>query len=395
MIVIGKNTSKIFKTDVVKNIEKERLLFRDRKKDDVGMSDILDYVRTYGNETFLERHFSSADALVLAQLAYMDWSSAVPGLKENKSPITLKETLYVGDLEPMIRGSVFKTGNRELFFQTANSRRFGGIKLNYYVDLWNEDVNVQMSALTFLLPCGRACVTFRGTDESLNGWKESFSMVYRFPVPAQECAVMYLNQVGKKLNMPLIVCGHSKGGNLGVYAGACCEEIIRRRIRRIYNFDGPGFWDVFLSMEGYRELLPRIRKYVAPESFIGLLLKDDAATFMVECKSKGMRQHDPYQWQLFRGRLRKVYKYHCERRRGGEKLNSHILTVSKEQCQNVIDSFFQAAADSGLQKLPELNKDYTLEVLKKFSGNCKYDREALFVFARLMIYMLPGRKILR
>ncbi len=359
------------------------------------MSNILDYVRTYGNETFTERHFSSADALVLAQLSYMDWSSAVPRLKENKEFVSLKDTLYLGDLEPMIRGSVFKQGNRELFFQTANSRRFGEIKLNYYIDIWNEEANVQVAALTFLLPCGRACITFRGTDESLNGWKESFSMVYRFPVPAQEYAAVYLTQVAKRIPNPLIVCGHSKGGNLGVYASVCCRSDIRKRIRRIYNFDGPGFWSEFLEDKRYKEMKPKIRKYVAPESFIGLLLKDDTTTFMVECKSKGMQQHDPYQWEMFNGRMRKVNKYNSERRKGGERLNARILQASKDKCQNVIDGFFKAAADSGLQKLPELNKDYALEVLKNFRSNCKYDKESLIVFARLMIYMLPGRKILR
>lgn len=359
------------------------------------MSNILDYVRTYGNETFLERHFSSADALVLAQLAYMDWSSAVPGLKDEKGFITLHEALYIGDLEPMIRGSVFKQGNRELFFQTANSRRFGNMKLNYYIDIWNEEANVQLSALTFLLPCGRACVTFRGTDESLNGWKESFSMVYRFPVPAQEYAMAYLERVAELTDAPFIICGHSKGGNLGVYAAACCTQKVRKRIRRIYNFDGPGFWDEFLKDYRYQEIKPLIRKYVAPESFIGLLLKDEVRTFMVSCKSKGMQQHDPYQWELFGGRLRKVHKYNYKRRQGGENLNARILLASKEKCRDVIDSFFQAARDSGLQNLPELNKDYALEVLKKFHVHCKYDRESLIVFARLMIYMLPGRKILR
>ena len=116
------------------------------------MSNILDYVRTYGNETFTERHFSSADALVLAQLSYMDWSEAVPGLKDEKDFIRLKDLLYFEDLERMIRWSVFKTGNRELFYQAANSKRFGEVKLNYYLDIWNEDANVQLSALTFLLP---------------------------------------------------------------------------------------------------------------------------------------------------------------------------------------------------------------------------------------------------
>lgn len=359
------------------------------------MSNILDYVRTYGNETFTERHFSSADALVLAQLSYMDWSDAVPGLKDEKDFIRLKDLLYFENLERMIRWSVFKTGNRELFYQAANSRRFGEVKLNYYLDIWNEDANVQLSALTFLLPCGRACVTFRGTDESINGWKESFSMVYRFPVPAQEYAAIYLNQVGKRIENPLIVCGHSKGGNLAVYASVCCDDNIRQRIRRIYNFDGPGFWEEFLADERYKETVPKIRKYVAPESFIGLLLKDEATTFMVECKSKGMQQHDPYQWEMFHGRLRKVSKYNVKRRQSGEGLNTRILAAPKEKCRVVIDGFFDAATDSGVQKLPELNKDYTLAVLRRFRGNCKYDRESLIVFARLMLYMLPGRKILR
>lgn len=359
------------------------------------MCNILDYVRTYGNETFTERHFCSADALVLAQLSYMDWSSAVPEMKDNEDFISLHDTLYIGDLDPMIRGSVFKEGNRALFYQTANSRRFGSIKLNYYTEIWNEERNQQMSALTFLLPCKRACITFRGTDESLNGWKESFSMVYRFPVPAQEYAAVYLQQVAERIEYPLIVCGHSKGGNLGVYASANCGKRVQERIRRIYNFDGPGFWDEFLKDEGYKSIADKIRKYVAPESFIGLLLRDDTNTFMVECKAHGMEQHDPYQWELFGGRLRRACRYHQERREAGKRLNERILSVSREKAGNVIESFFKAATDSGVQKLSELNANYALEVLRNFHRNGRYDRESIVVLARLLLYLLPGRKILR
>ena len=108
------------------------------------MSNILDYVRTYGNETFTERLFSSADALVLAQLSYMDWSEAVPGLKDEKDFIRLKDLLYFEDLERMTRWSVFKTGNRELFYQAVNSKRFGDVKLNFYGSGPDED-NIKKS----------------------------------------------------------------------------------------------------------------------------------------------------------------------------------------------------------------------------------------------------------
>ena len=359
------------------------------------MSNILDYVRTYGGDSFRERRFCSADALVLAQLAYMNWQSAVPTLKDNGAHITLHETLYCGDLEHIIRGSVFKEENRALFYQTANSRRFGTLRLNYYSEVWNEERNLQMSAITFLFPEGGLCVGFRGTDESLNGWKESFSMVYRFPVPAQEYAATYLYRVARLTKGSMIVCGHSKGGNLAVYASVKGGEEIGRRIKRIYNFDGPGFWDDFFKEKNYDAIACKIRKYVAPESFIGLLLKDMGKTFMVECKARGMEQHDPYRWEVYNGRLRKVYRYKRERRKAGEQLNQRILRASKEKSRDVIDAFFKAATDSGLHKLSELNADYALEVLKNFHGKYVYDRESLIVFARLMIYMLPGRKILR
>lgn len=359
------------------------------------MSNILDYVRTYGHETFAERPFCSADALVLAQLSYMDWSSAVPCIKNNGEFIRLHDTLYVGDLEPMIRGSVFKEGNRALFYQTANSKRFGSLKLNFYAEIWNEERNMQMAAITFLLPDGRACVTFRGTDESLNGWRESFSIVYRFPIAAQEYAAVYLRQVAALVDGPLIICGHSKGGNLAVYASANCKIKIQKRIRRIYNFDGPGFPEEFFKGEGYSNIASKIRKYVAPESFIGLLLKDKANTFMVECKAHGMEQHDPYQWELFGPRLRKACKYRKERRESGYKLNKQIMSVSGEKAGRVIEGFFTAVTDVGLNKLPELNADYALAVLRNFHQNGGYDKESVIVLGKMLLYMLPGRKILR
>ncbi len=359
------------------------------------MCNILDYVRTYGKDTMLERHFCSADALVLAQLAYIDWETAVPGIKHNKDFISLKDTMHYGNVEKMVKGSVFKEENRALFFQAAASPRFSEVKLNFYAEIINEEMNLQMAAITFLLPCGRACVTFRGTDDTLNGWKENFSMVYRFPVPAQEYATAYLYRVAKRLDCPLIVCGHSKGGNLAVYASAKCGENVQGRIRRIYNFDGPGFWDAFMEGADYARVALRIRKYVTPESFIGLLLRDDSNTFMVKCNEHGMLQHDPYNWEMYKGRLRKAQKYNQDKRAAGQNLNNKIMALSKDRARLVIDSFFEAVKCSGLNRLSELNSNYALEILRNFHENRVYDKDSLMVLTRLLFYLIPGRKILR
>ena len=294
-----------------------------------------------------------------------------------------------------MKGTVFKEGNRDLFHLTASSHRFGGMKLNYYVSVQDKTRNLQFSAITCILPCGLHCVIFMGTDESLNGWQENFSMVYRYPVPAQEFADMYLKQVMLRVSGPVILCGHSKGGNLAVYAAAMCERNLQKRIRRIYNFDGPGFCGEFLKQAGYRRILSRIRKYAAPESLIGMLLKDESGMFLVESTGHGMLQHDPYRWELFGGRLRKAQRYSIAKRKSKEALNEKICNMSKEKAKLVIEHFFAVAEEGGVEKLSEITPETAVAVLRNLRRGGYYDRDCIYILARILLYLLPGRRILR
>ena len=63
----------------------------------------------------------------------------------------------------------------------------------------------------------------------------SFSNLVRSQVEAAN----YLNNIAKKYKNKIIVGGHSKGGNLAIYASVFCKDKYKKRIIKVYNNDGP------------------------------------------------------------------------------------------------------------------------------------------------------------
>ena len=131
----------------------------------------------------------------------------------------------------------------------AKSTRYEGLYMNYILDKFHIDVVEQFYAMTFIFD-KFIFVGFRGTDTTFIGWKEDFNIALMDVIPSQVDATEYLNKVGNLIDKPILVGGHSKGGNLSLYATMYCENNIRNRIHRIFNHDGPGFnKDVYETKE--------------------------------------------------------------------------------------------------------------------------------------------------
>ena len=64
----------------------------------------------------------------------------------------------------------------QLVDELATSKRFKNIKLLNYVDEYDPDVQKQFAAMTYRLSLDTYLVVFRGTDDTLIGWKEDFHM---------------------------------------------------------------------------------------------------------------------------------------------------------------------------------------------------------------------------
>ena len=356
------------------------------------MCNIIGYLQEHGHETFEERPFCATDALILSQLSYIDWSGIVPERKRASCGCQIKDVLGLGKEHQLVQGSMYGPQNLCLVSVCANTKRFGDVKMFAYMSCCKRSVHLQFAALSFLMPDERICVVFRGTDESVNGWQENFSMLYRDPVPAQEMAVKYVEEiiVANSRNR-IVVSGHSKGGNLAVYAAAKCRSHLQKHISRVYNFDGPGFSEAFLRDAGYVNVAGKIRKYVVPESIVGIFLNNDGKTFMVESAGHGMLQHDPYQWEIKDGRLKRAGKYDLEKRRQGELLNEKILNLPREDARKLIESFFTTLQKRGVADITQMKLEDSLAVLRGFAGEGIYNRDAISVLGTLIVYFVPAQ----
>ena len=109
----------------------------------------------------------------------------------------------------------------------ADTRRYGNTRLSSYVNNVNIKIDKQFSAVGFHLNDGSLLVAFRGTDTSITGVKESAMLSYMFPVPAQIEALYYFQETASLSEGDVRVCGHSKGGNLAVFAAVSCSNSLK------------------------------------------------------------------------------------------------------------------------------------------------------------------------
>lgn len=258
----------------------------------------LTYVRER-MDTFLDRPLCAIDSLVFSWLAYahLGEDQVNACLPEG---IALHEMLRAEEFYNMFGSTWDPEGSRDLLFAVCASPRFRDARLTEFRFKTARSAEEQFAAMTFILPDGSSYVAFRGTDSTIVGWKEDFNMTFLNPVPAQEEARAYLEYVASVTASPLYVGGHSKGGNLAVYAVATCNKSCRERVVRVFSHDGPGFHREFCASDAYRNILPIMVKTVPKSSMIGAVLSEgpDCHPIIVESGGFSLFQHNPFLWEV-------------------------------------------------------------------------------------------------
>lgn len=240
------------------------------------MPNIFDYMQ-WRDLNLNKVEFNEIDNLILARLSYFPFD----GLIDKNEEITIEES-YKRYLERGTTGRILQKEDIDLFPILANSVRFGKMKLSNYVNKLDEIQEKQFSAITIKMPDNTLYVSYRGTDNTVIGWKEDFNMSFSELVPAQVDAVNYLENVAKAHRNAIRVGGHSKGGNLAVYAATFCNEKTQRKIINVYNNDGPGFCDKVVESKEYKIILNRVHTYIPKSSIIGRLLNHKEKTTILE-----------------------------------------------------------------------------------------------------------------
>ena len=348
------------------------------------MGTILDYLREYGDYSLEEKPFSDVDSLVISQLAYLKFDGIVPGPEEKRPPVSLQEIAAHADYDHLYADERYRRDNTALFMGALNGRRFGNLHLWNYVNLIEPERESQFSAVVCGFSGGLTYVVFRGTDENIVGWKEDLNLAFSEPVPGQLRSVPYLEQAARTIEGGFFVGGHSKGGNLAVYAAMYCEPAVRERIERIYDHDGPGFRPEVRQQGAWQEIEGRIHKTVPRSSMVGMLLYADIAYRVVESKTIGLAQHNPYTWLVKNGDFRMADEIRPGRRFVDQTLNEWILSLDQEQMHIFVDTLYGVVQASETDNLIDFTAHWVQNVQKIGRAISEVDEETAKVVMQIM-----------
>ena len=260
------------------------------------MGNIFDYLTWRGDLTFTQDPPNAVDALIFSTLTYVGYGETAQRPPETAASLRrcAEEFFALENPESRVRSKK----DMELLRCAAATARFGQCGLCLYRSVLLPEQETQFAAMTFLLDDGSMFLAYRGTDNSLVGWKEDFNMTFQQTIPAQRLAQEYIREAALAHTAPMRVAGHSKGGNLAVFAAARCSPTVRKRILTVYNNDGPGFTKYMIGDPGYNAIVPRIQTYIPQSSVIGMLLEHEEPFLVIRSKSVGIMQHDPYSWEV-------------------------------------------------------------------------------------------------
>ena len=318
------------------------------------MANAIDYIDWRGDLSFDVSPFNEVDNLLLCRLTSLDFTGIVPA--DGEMPLAEAARLYFeryGDEDRRL-GVLLAPGSVTMVKRMLQSARFSRLVLADYENRVDERRELQFCAVTVLVPDGTAFVAFRGTDDTLVAWKEDFYMGSMRTVPAQEEAAAYLCRAAWRYEQPLRVGGHSKGGNLSVYAAMSAPEEVQARLLDVYNNDGPGFRDSVGGTEGYRRVKERIHTILPQYSLVGVLLKTDDDFEIVESCETGISAHNGFTWQVKGRRFVRCADFPFRTRVFSEAMRGWTEDLSYDERRELTDLFFGALESTGARTLTDL-----------------------------------------
>ena len=266
------------------------------------MATVVDYIKWRGDLSFNDSAFNEVDALVFSEIAYVHFDDLVPfSVVARGVPLsTLADKFFSLKYDRNKLGAILPTNAIfDLFKMASESKRYANVLVKGYINEIDIKAQKQFCALCFEIGDDSLVVTFRGTDDTIIGWKEDLNMAFFTPIPSQKQAVEYLNSaIYRCKKKHVYVCGHSKGGNLATYATLMADDDAKKHIRASYNFDGPGFKADVAKGFLDNSILDRLYKIVPTGSVIGTIFESVEMCKYVKSTAKGMYQHDAFSWEI-------------------------------------------------------------------------------------------------
>ena len=227
------------------------------------MGNLITYVQQYGAQSFENKLLTDIDVLVLTEIAYLPFDEIVPKSVDVTEAISIqqlgKEFETIKEKEHENNPFMITEERIQLLDIVSKSQRYKDIKVFGFMNDIDDELTKQFAAVCYQWEEESRWIIFRGTDESLTGWK---------------------------------------GGNLSLYASAMQEEDIQNRIQQIYCWDAPGVHRSILSTEGYQRIVSKAKRYIPQDSIVGLMLESQVPYHIIESQGRGISQHSALMWDI-------------------------------------------------------------------------------------------------
>lgn len=342
---------------------------------------MLKYLKTYGGVSFEEQPLNDVDRLVFAQMAYVDFpveARADAPLSEILGQISFERKEAVEE----VRFRFQSKSDRELCALAATAKRYAGVRFHGFSR--HVETGVPFAALSLILPDGAELIAFRGTDNTLKGWKEDFDLVLEAEIPTQGMAKALVEAAARE-ERPLELCGHSKGGNLALYAAVFAGLQAQKQLRQAVSFDGPGLSTAAMHTVEYRQVSDRLRLVLPQASLVGLLFHPPESVRIVQSSTCSVLQHYPYTWRTDGMDFADARKLTAPARLIGDTVCGLIEQMPIDMRARFIDAVYEIVCSTGAETLNDIVRGWitnTPRVLKKLVGT---DAETYALFLRTVV----------
>lgn len=355
-------------------------------------NNMLDYLEWRGDLTFDADPFNEVDAVILSVISYVNLD-CVAGEEVLGLPKVAKILNSLPD-EIKFEGTTVIRPAVEACLKAAGTARFRDVIVSDFSSETDEQKEIQFAAVTFTLPDDTIFAAFRGTDSSLVGWKEDFNMSFSKSVPAQVAAAEYLDRITDKYDRPFRTGGHSKGGNISIWAAAHLPDEKKERLIAVYNNDGPGFTKEFLDSEGYRSIREKVHSFVPESSVIGVLMEYDEY-ITISSYNPSVAQHMPASWRVSGPAFVRAES----RTKSGDQLEKIVRTwkdeLTPEEQEQFVDSVYSIISASNAKTLGDFdgNKIRSVLAMQKSYKSMDEEKQKQLVagLTKMIILAMPER----
>lgn len=353
------------------------------KPEKIAVTTVFDYLRWRGDLTFAQDAFNEVDNLILCIIAYLNFRR-FPELRSRDAD----KAVLMSDIVPRMTAEDEQQGLSPnnyipLMKLAAESCRFAPVRLFGYETVRDETREMQLDALSFLLPDGTLFCAFMGTDRSLVGWKENLNLSYMDAVPAQIGAVEYVEDMAWRCpERPVRIGGHSKGGNLAAYAAIHIPEALQARMLDAYNNDGPGFRRDVTDTAEYRRIAAKLHTYIPAASIVGVLLEHTEDYIVVASSSRAIMQHEPLTWGVLGSRFIRQEARSEFGKASDDVVREWLASLSPQERKEFSNALFDMFTQGGtVQSLEDVRQS---ELLRRLAADEKQKGIVSEALRRLM-----------